>query len=137
MPASPAPSAPPEIHILTGLYQGEDRDLVFTVYQPGTTMAQIAAGTAVIQNVAGMNFEFAVKRRDSDSAQLISVVNGAQVLLASPTTLGTVTVRLLNANLSAALVGRNRYAFRRTDAGARSICALGDFVVAPSAAANS
>lgn len=125
-------SGPIVVNFTEGFHQGDDRDLILSVYEPGTTQAQITAGTAsLVADTSGMNFEFAIKERDDDTVQLVSIENGTYLAVADPAA-GKIRVKLRNTH-TAALAGRYRWACRRTDAGYRSVGGKGDIVFHPAA----
>ena len=124
-------SGPLIVNFLTGIYAGDTRDLVFTVYAAGTTQAQVTAGTAVPRNITGFTFEWAMKHQDDDTAQLSSLTtaNPAEVELSDAVN-GEVTVHLPR-SVTAANPGRHRHALRRTNSGNESVGAIGDIVIHP------
>lgn len=130
MPTLVDASQPIVVDFLEGIYIAEDRDIVWTIYQPGTTMAQIRAGTATVENITGRTYRLTVKHRDEDATNLLVINMGADLVLTTPAS-GVLTAHLRSAANSALGAGRFRYKLERIDSGAWGRGAGGWLVIHP------
>lgn len=130
------------------LFIGEDKALTFEIFdQAGLTddelEAAIEAGTATMQDVSGWAFEFLVRLKDTTTgAALINKDSGSPTEIevtgtynaTRATNTQRVVVHLFDTDTAAAdgsavlLAPKTyRYSLKRTDAGAETILAYGDF----------
>lgn len=78
-----------------GYFTNEDKAILFTIYQPGTTLAQVRAATATPQNVSGWELSWILKRceTDDDTEALIVAETGGAVVITDGAN-GEITVTL-------------------------------------------
>ncbi len=112
-----------ESPITDSYFTGEDKSLVFTIYQANGTTAQ---------NITGWALSWMVKRNatDADGAALVTKTTaGGGVVLTTPAS-GICTVTVEDSDI-ATIVGGNAYAheLKRTDAGAETVLSYGSFVL--------
>lgn len=119
-------AAPIITNFKEGFHTGDDKDILFTVYQPGTTQKMIDEATASRQDTSGYTFEFALE--DADGVQVISITDGVY-LVHSNDAQGEITVKLRNGvHGTEDLAGRYRWAMRRTNAASRSVGGVGEMI---------
>lgn len=125
-----------------------DRKLRFTLYAGEPTDAQIAAGTAVIQDATGMALIWVLKKTTKSATALISKTSGSGIALtgvfnASPAintqrvevTLSDKDTYSPNANPPINIKpGPYFHALKRTDTGAETILCWGAFLLQQAAA---
>lgn len=113
------------IEAVHGWFTGSDISLVFTIYQNGTTRAQIEAGVASAQDITNWQLDFMLKQNleDDDLQALIhKVTSDGGILMTSPGT-GICTVGISAANTENLTDGLYYYALKRT--GTRTVLAYG------------
>jgi hypothetical protein len=121
------------ITIDAGWFVGEDKTFTFTIYVPGTTQAQIDAGTAVAQNMTGWTLVWNVRlTRYAGGNPLLSKV--PQLLPQSGATLGQCTVAVARSDTVAMKAGTYSHALARTNAGNYDVVSQGDAVLRKAAA---
>ena len=107
---------------------GEDKDLVFTIYQAGSTQAQIDAGTALKQDITGWTLEWALKGEDRDTAALLTKTTTTGIALTTPSQ-GVATVSIADTDTTSLNPGRYRYALKRTNDGLEAVLAEGEAIL--------
>jgi len=125
-----------ESPMTNGLFTGEDKSVRFTIYQSGTTRAQIAAGTALIQDTASFALSWTVKKKATDDRAVIQKTTAAGgiaivgVYNADPAIntqypVATVTDDDLDGVIGGVLY---RHELKRMDAGSETVLSYGDCV---------
>jgi hypothetical protein len=127
-----------ETRAISDYFTGEDKTITFTVYlrPSGLTdaefAAQIAAGTASIQNITGWGLSWMVKKKaaESDARALIVKTVGNGITLTSPTT-GVCDVALTDDDINGVIDGREKYVheLKRTDSGSETVLCQGTFIL--------
>lgn len=110
-----------------GWMTGEDKNLVFTIYQTGTTRAAIEAGTASAQNVTGWTLSYMLKRNitDIDSEALITKTTTSGIALTTPAS-GIVTVTITDTDTENLAEGDVYYQeLKRTGDGVEAVLSQG------------
>jgi hypothetical protein len=112
-----------ESPITDSYFTGEDKSLVFTIYQADGTTAQ---------NITGWALSWMVKRNATDadgSALVTKTTAGGGVVLTTPAS-GVCTVTVEDTDI-ANIVGGNSYVheLKRTDAGAETVLSYGSLVL--------
>lgn len=110
-----------------GWFTNEDKSLVFTVYQTGTTHAQIDAGVASPQNVTGWSLSYMLKDSpaDADSAARITKTTASGIALTTPAS-GIVTVSISDTDTESLVADALYYQeLKRTDSGFETVLSQG------------
>lgn len=127
-------------------FLGEDKLLSFTIYQAGTTLAQIAAGTAVPEDVTNYGLRWDLRVNVGDAAAVISkstadatiTITGAYNASQSLNT-QRVVVTLLDTDTDDLRTlyphtDTYRHALKRVDSGSETILSFGTVALQQAAA---
>lgn len=101
---------------------GEDKTLTLTIYQPGTTLAQIAAGTAVVQNLTGWTIDWVMREEDTSTGAAVLTKTAT---ISTPAN-GIAIVAIADTDTDALTPRKYRQAWKRTNEGNEGILAIGD-----------
>lgn len=98
-------------------FKGEDKQLVYTIYQSDGTTAQ---------DVTGWSLSWRLKRRktDADAATLLTKTTSSGIALTTPAS-GIVTVSIADTDTDGISAGIAYHELKRTDAGAETVLTFG------------
>lgn len=116
-----------DITAADGVYTGTDTHLNFTIYIPGTTEAQITAGTATKQNITGYTFAFEL-RYNRDSAPALTKTSGAGIAITNAAN-GALSITIDRADWAAFDGGSYWHQLARTNTGNYTVETDGSFVL--------